>query len=211
MAQRLTEEGITIADVIKWSYQYYKSAAGDNKDQRMKIDVKHARFVAKNNYDYNHSTQQWEQVGRDIMFEFLVMSQPTSYKRIDTLNKHYYPVTLLIHNFDKGLRSTFRWRTGSLKKPVFSKKGDNANQRKKIAHKNIKNQIQLNFFFYLEFILQQRGLLYGRSWANRPPRKTNPRGIIFFDKTALYIIKKILIPLFRNKDFKLLIGKIYKG
>jgi hypothetical protein len=188
---RLTKSsGLTINDVIKLSWKYYKSSSGDNKDKRMKIDVKSARLTLRQNYEYNQSTKQWEQNGRDVKIEFIVQSDPKSYKKTDNIKIHRYPCTFLIHDIDSGINSTFKWRTSSLKSPIFKKPGMTAQQ---IAEKNIRNGIQMNFFFYLEFILKTKNLLYGRCWANRPPVVMNPRGYIFFDKTSWFIVKKYLI------------------
>jgi hypothetical protein len=70
---RLTKySGLTIADVIKVSWKYYRSKDGDNKDRRMKLDIKSAKVVQRKNYEYNHSTGQFEQTGRDISITFLI-------------------------------------------------------------------------------------------------------------------------------------------
>ena len=188
---RLTKsKGLTIADVIKLSWKYYKSPQGDNKDRRMKIDVKSARLTLRQNYEYNQSTKQWEQNGRDVKIEFIVQSDPKSYKKTDNIKIHRYPCTFLIHSIDMGINSTFKWRTSSLKSPIFKKPGMTAQQ---IAEKNIRSGIQMQFITELMFVLKKYNLLYGRNWANRPPVKTNPKMKIFFDKHAWFIVKKYLI------------------
>ena len=208
MSNKLTNSGLTIVDVVRLSREYYKSDNGDDKAKRSKIDVKSAKLKKRNNLEYNHSTKTWEQTGRDVLFTFMVRSVPTSYKRTDSISQHYYPVYILLHKYEKGLESTFRWRTGSLKKPLFAKKGDSKSKRTQIANKNILNMVQLNFFFFLEYLLRANNLLYGRCYATRPPIKTNPKNKIFLDKTAWHVVNKLLSPLFANSDFKVNLNKV---
>lgn len=190
-SNRLTKSsGFTIADVIKLSWKYYRSKDGDNKAKRAKIDVKSAKVVARKNYEFNNSTKEWEQTGRDVKIEFICRSDPKSYKKIDNIKVHKYPVTFIIHSIESGIYSTFKWRTGGLKKPIFSKPGMTS---QKIAEKNIRNGTQLQFFYELEFVLKKYNLLYGRCWATRPPIKTNPHNRIFFDKHTFYIVSKYLV------------------
>ena len=144
-SNRLTTKGLTIADVIKLSWRYYKSKDGDDKNKRAKLDIKSARVTRRNNYKYNPSTKSWEQVGRNIKLEFIVMSDPKSYKKTDTIKIHKYPVIFLIENIDKGIFSTFKWRTGSFKKPIIKNPSMTSQQ---IGERNIRNGIQMNFFFF---------------------------------------------------------------
>jgi len=199
-SNRLTTKGLTIADVIKLSWRYYKSKDGDDKNKRAKLDIKSARVTRRNNYKYNPSTKSWEQVGRNIKLEFIVMSDPKSYKKTDTIKIHKYPVIFLIENIDKGIFSTFKWRTGSFKKPIIKNPSMTSQQ---IGERNIRNGIQMNFFFFLEFILKKHNLLFGRCYASYPPNKTNPKGMIFFDKTSWWIVKNILIKLLGTDGGKL--------
>jgi len=199
-SNRLTTKGLTIADVIKLSWRYYKSKDGDDKNRRSKLDIKSARVTRRNNYEYNPSTKSWEQTGRNVKLEFIVMSDPKSYKKTDNIKVHKYPVTFLIDSIDKGIFSTFKFRTGSLKKPIIKNPAMTSQQ---IGERNIRNGIQMNFFFFLEFILKKHNLLFGRCYANYPPNKTNPKGMIFFDKTSWWIIKNILIKLLGTDGGKL--------
>ena len=188
---RLTKSsGLTIKDVIKLSHNYYKLKSGDDKAKRARIDILNAKLTARQNYEYNPSLKSWEQVGRDIKLEFIIKSDPKSYKKTDDVKIHRYPITILIHNIDSGINSTFKWRTGGLKKPIFSKPGVSSKQ---VAEKNIRNGTQLQFFFELEWVLKKYNLLYGRCWATRPPLQTNPKNRIFFDKHMWFLIKKFIV------------------
>lgn len=187
---RLTKGNLTIREVLGMSMYYYRKY--DNKAERAKMDIISGKLVKRQNYEYDQSTKTWTQTGRDVKLEFLVRSDPISYKKSDTIKVHKYPVTILIHDVAKGVDSSFKWRTGSLKKPLFSKPGMDS---QKIAEKNIRNGVQLNFFFYLEYVLWKYGLLFGRNWATRPPIKTNPKMLPFFDKTSFFVMKKIVIPI----------------
>jgi len=191
---------LSIKNVVALSHRYYKikpkrgkngkKLGGDNKRRRAKLDVLNARIINRNNYDYNRSTKKWEQTGQKIRIEFLIRTKPISYRKTDTINTHRFPVTFIIDDLDKGINSTFRWRTGSLKKPIIATAGQDS---KKIANLNIKRGIQLQFFFELEFVLKQAGLLYGRCWAKRPPKITNPKRRIFFDKHSWMLATSFLV------------------
>ena len=201
---RLTTSGLTLKDVYRISKQYYKSEKGDDKKARYKLDVKNARVTARQNYEYNRENKVWEQTGRDVRIDFLVQTEPISYKKTDNIKIHKYPVTFLIHNISKGINSTFKWRTGSLKKPIFPKPGFDS---KKVAELNIRNQVQLQFFYQSQFALKKHNLLFGRNWATRPPVKTNPKLIPFFDKHALFIFEKFLIRML-GEDGGVIVGKM---
>jgi hypothetical protein len=206
MSERLTNKGLTIKDVIRLSWQYYKSNNGDNKAWRSKIDIVNAKITARNNYEYNRTDRVWEQTGRDIKITFLCKSDPKSYKKKDSISKHIYPITFLIHDISKGINSTFRWRTGSLKKPIFKNPSLSALQ---ISEKNIKNGVQLQFVYELEYILKKNDLLYGICYANRPPIKTNPKNKIFFDKHAFFIVANFLTPMLKTNGGAI-VGKLIK-
>jgi len=190
-SNRLTKSsGFTIKDIIRMSHQYYKSKAGDDKAKRSNIDVLNAKITLRNNYNYNQSAKKWEQSGRDVRIDFICRTDPKSYKKTDNIKIHKYPITIIIHSIELGINSTFKWRTGSLKKPIFSKPGMSSQQ---VAEKNIRNGIQMGFFFEQEFVLRQHNLLFGRCYANRPPIKTNPKGKIFADKHFWFILQHFLV------------------
>ena len=208
---KLTSGGISIIDVLKWSRAYYKSKGGDDKSRRAKLDVVNCKLIKRNNFDYNSSTKKWEQKeGSDILFVFIVKSNPVSYPDTSGIKNHLYPVYFLIHDFNAGLKSTFKWRTGSLYKPIFAKAGLSKEQRQKITNKTIKVGIQMQFITELMYVLYQRGLLWGRNWCSRPAKIKNPHSKIFFDKHAYSLVVNYLVKLFRNDKFKALINKTYK-
>jgi hypothetical protein len=116
---RLKKNDVSIREVLQLSYQYYKDF--DNKYYRQKVDVKRLYIINRVNHAYDRKLRRWVQTGREMKITFRVVSEPTSYKKIDTIKKHMYPVTFLIRDMKQGLDSSFRWRTGSLKKPQFPK------------------------------------------------------------------------------------------
>mgnify|MGYP000962522708 CR=1 FL=1 len=190
-SNRLTKSsGYSIVDIIRISRQYYKSPKGDDKAKRARMDVTNARVTNRNNYEYNPSTKSWEQTGRNVRIDFLIKTYPISYKKTDNIKVHKYPVTFLIEDINLGIFSTFKWRTGSLKKPIFKNPSLSSKQ---IAEKNIKNQVQLQFVYDLMWVLRKHNLLFGRSWVTRPPLKTNPKMTPFFDKHAWWIVSKFLV------------------
>lgn len=198
---RLTKKDISIAELLQVSYQYYKRV--DDKAWRSKTDIKSARMVHRNNYEYDRKEKNWVQTGREVRLDFIVRSKPESYVKTDTVNTHIYPVTFLLRDISLGIFSPFKWRTGGYKKILFAKKGMTKQQRTNVANANIINGSQMNFFFTLEWVAKQYGLLFGLCRANRAPHITNKNMDIFFDKTALSIVIKILIPLLGKDGGKL--------
>lgn len=209
---KLKKGDINLAEVYYISKKIWYPER-DDKEWRAGLDIVSSKLVARKNFEYNRSTKKWEPKGkRHIRFEFLVTSDPISYERTDTLKKHKYPCIFLFHDIEKGYESSFRWRTGSLKKPQFANKGASKDQRKRITENNIKNSIQMQFFFELEHILDYWGLLYGPNLTNHQfPLKTNPKFWPFFDKHAFYIMEKIFLPLFKNEKFLIKMGEIVKN
>lgn len=201
---RLKKGDVTIREIYQLSWLYYKD--WDNKYWRMGLDIKSIYIIKRDNYKYDRSTHTWIQTGRNAKILFKVVSMPVSYQKIDTRKKHSYPVTFLIRDISKGLDSPFRWRTGSLKKPVLAKKGKKYTKKERIeiANTNIKNGVQLDFFFNLEEVLYRYDLLYGVNWTNRklPIKSKNVDHIPYFDKTALYCVHKILFKMLGSKIIK---------
>lgn len=201
---------ISIAEIVALSRHAFQKKLIDNKAYRSRIDVVNAKITARRNMKYDFSKKQWVQTGREVRFDFLIKSDPKTYKKTDTVDIHKYPVTFLIRNLDKGLQSAFRWRTGSFKKPRMPKKGISKSQRQSIVNQNIRNGVQMEFFFDLEWVLDKWGLLFGPNYAKWQPRKTNPDLYPFFDKHAWYCVTKILLPLLRAKK-GFIINKLFKN
>jgi hypothetical protein len=205
---RLKKGDISISEVLRLSYATYGKSFDDKRKRQ--IDIVSARIYKRDHLEYNFKTKEWEQTGtRGAKFVFYVKTDPTSYKRPkwDTF-KHQFPVYVQIRNIDLGVLSPFRWRTGTIKKPKFPKKipANAKPERKKNIHKtnkerqlqNIKDGIQLQFFFDLSWVLSSYGLLYGPNYAKGKPDERNPRQFPVFDKHMLFIVKKILVPFFRT-------------
>lgn len=213
---RLKVGDITIKEIKILSEHLYKSKEIDNKKIRATIDVTSARVTARKNLVKKDG--KWVQSSREMKFEFIIKTNPTSYKKTDTIEIHKFPVTFLLREYHKGYNSAFRWRTGSFRKPEFPKRkisegrNEKAKERirkenKNIQNRNITNGIQLQFFFDLEYILNKWGLLYGPDWTNGPPNIRNPEYHPFFDKHAYYIVTRNLPHLLTN--YKIEIDKIY--
>ena len=172
MAERLrkTKGDLSIIDLLIYSGTYYVEV--DNKKWRAEVDVVSAKIIARNNLTYNPSTHQWEQSGREVKFEFLIRTAPTSYKKNDSLKYHTYPVIFLLRDFDKGIASPFRSRVGGLKRwknikqkisegKTPEEKDRIRKENKKIQEQNIKNQLSGDFIFRQMWVWRQYGLLFG--------------------------------------------------
>lgn len=186
----------SLLSVYQQSLKYYKTKKVDDKKRRAKLDIISAKITLKNNFQYDRSTKSWKQTGKTAKLIVMVSSKPISYKKNDSINIHKFPVTIVFENLEMGIMSPFKWRTGSEKGWV--KKLPTLNS-KEIANVNIRNQSQGQFLFELEWVLRSKNLLYGKCRANRPPAKTNPKGLVFMDKHLLFVTEKILINLLNNK------------
>jgi hypothetical protein len=216
---RLKKGDISLMEILTLSQAEYKSKNIDDKVWRYKLDIVSAKIVIRKNLKYNPSTKQWEQSGREAQIQFLIKSEPESYKDRSNIKIHTYPVTFLFKDFEKGMNSSFRSRVGSLKKPIFPKpkkhfikdakdkkqeeqyrkENEKITQKnKEIAKKNILNGVQLQFFYDSMFIWNAYGLLWGPNYAKLPPKITNPELIPFFSKHELFIILKVLEPMFKK-------------
>ena len=206
---KLRKGDISINEVLELSKFVYTKEI-DNKARRAKADVKSAKIQQRRNLVYDRSTKQWVQKGREVKFGFRIKTVPISYNDRSGVSPHEYPVVFLIKDFDQGMDSAFRWRTGSLKKPKFPKrkisegkdkkeKDKIREENKKIQQDNIKNGIQMQFFFDSSYVLYKYGLLWGVNYANRPPKVRNPELIPFFDKHAYWIVTQVLSKLLTVK------------
>lgn len=187
-------EKLSLADVFFQSMKYYRSKV-DNKALRAKADIRSAKIINKNNFEYNRSTKEWEQTGRSSKLVIEVRSKPVSYKTIDTISLHKYPITFEFKDIFMGAETPFKWREGGLKKPIFKIPTKGAVD---VANANIRNGTQLQFFFEMEMTAKMNNLLWGVCRANRPATKANPKGLIYFGKHAFYTVKKLIIPLINS-------------
>lgn len=212
MPAKLKKGDISIQELYLLSKSVYKNKEIDNKQERMKLDIISAKVSKINNFNYDASTRTWKQSNkRHVKFEFIVKSKPVSYTKTDTINIHKYPVTILLYDFDLGMNSPFRFRSGSLKKPIFAPKGASSEKRLKITNTNIKNGVDLGFFFNLEWILKSYDLLYGVNYATRAPKVMNKELVPYFDKHTLFIVEKILPHFFVESVKGKIIRQLYKN
>jgi hypothetical protein len=217
MAARLKKGDISIKELLLFSRHWYKSV--DDKKKRMRMDVKGGKITARRGLDYNRKTKKWEQGAREVRIDLLIKSHPISYEDTSGIKNHYYPITILIKNFNKKMDSAVRWRTGSLYRPKFSTKKISEQKSKSgkdkvrkenndIQKYNINKGIQMQFFLQLEFTLSKFGLLFGPDLTNGPPKKKkkngkkntngNPDLVPFYDKHMLYVVQHILPRLFND-------------
>lgn len=213
MSEKLTRGSITLADMIRVSRDLFKSGKVDDKQKRAKLDVVTAKVTATHNFEYNKVTKLWEDINkRSIKFEFMVKTDPISYENKSGLKYHYYPVTILLYSIEDGVNSEFRYRSGSLRKPLFAPKGSTAEKRKKIEVQNIRNGVDMWFFFNLEAVLRSMNLLYGVCYANRMPNITNPKKYVYFEKHSWACITKVLLYILNNPQAMSKIkGLVYKN
>jgi hypothetical protein len=202
---RLKKGDVTIAEMLLLSRKLYKSERVDNKAKRAKLDIIGGKVTSMNNFTYDASTRSWKTIAgrqRSVKLEFIVSSSPVSYKKTDTIAVHKYPITLVLFSIEAGLSSSFKFRSGSFKKPLFAPQGCSSEKRLKITNQNIKNGVDLSFFFLLEYVCNVYGLLYGPNYAKWAPKQTNPTMLPFFDKHVLFVVTKLLPRILNNPQLK---------
>jgi hypothetical protein len=199
VAGKLKKGDISIAEVFRLSRDLFRSKKVDNKERRAKMDVTSAKVSTIKNFTFDKNVGKWKTTNkRSVKFEFIVRTKPISYKKRDRIPTHIYPVFFVLYDIEQGVRSAFRYRSGGLKKPLFAPKGCSAEKRLKIEEQNIRNGTDMHFFYSLEKVLQQYGLLYGICYANRLPRKTNPQLLPYMEKHSFWCVLKLLIPILHN-------------
>lgn len=202
---RILRSDYTLRQIIQISDKAYKNQVDDK--QKRQIDIVSAKIVGRERLKYNFSTRKWEQFGRSGKIIFTCKTSPITYKRPKwDVKPHNYPVYFLFQNFEMGVDSPFRYRSGSFKKWIFPKKiPNNASktmkqkihkENAKKAQKNLDNGKDGWFFFHLEAVLAYNRLLYGPNTTNGMPKETNPKWIPYLDKHSLWIVKNILISTF---------------
>jgi hypothetical protein len=195
---KLRKGDISLLEFYKLSKSLYGNKV-DNKEKRVKLDITSAKVNIIKNFTYDKSQGIWKSTNkRSVKFEFIVSSKPVSYKRTDKIAIHKYPVTIVMFDIEQGMSSAFRYRSGSLKKPIFAPKGCGTEKAKKIGEQNIRNGVDMFFVFSLEAVLSAYNLLHGPNYTNKMPNKVNKNYEVYFEKHSLYIIEHVLMKIFSN-------------
>lgn len=121
--------------------------------------------------------------------------------------RHQYEVIIQLGSLSLD-DDRIKLRTGADRKWDFSKearprwKGKGRN-KKFIESKNVQRGIMADFWFRCSWLYKQKGILYGRNWANGPPLIANPQGgkrskgkrgkmVLFLDKHMLRCIEVLV-------------------
>lgn len=218
----LRKGDISLQELYDLSILEYRKGIIDNKKRRERLDVKSAKVSLRTNLQYDRQTKSWQQTGRNVKIVTIVRTKPISYEKKDSIVVHVYPVTFIINDFEKGLGSSFRFRSGGLKKWRTSKKkiseGKTVQEKdrirrenQRIAEWNIRQGLDGSFIFELMWVLNAYGLLYGPLTCKRvAPMKTNPHLIPAFDKHSLFCFHHVIRPLLTTQKGSLL-GKLFKS
>lgn len=201
---KLKKGDITLLEFYILSKKMYSSKKADknmSKKKRAKLDIDNGRVTLVKNFTYDKNEGMWKTTNkRSVKIEILVRSTPVSYVRHDTIPVHKFIVTFLLYDIELGLNSPFKYRSGSLRKPKFPPKGCSSEKRLQIENANIRNGIDMWFFFHLERLLSAYHLLFGPCRANKFPDKANPEMNAYFEKHGLFAYEKVLIPIFQNPE-----------
>ena len=201
-SQKLRKGDISLKEFYILSKKMYSSKKADknmSKAKRAKLDIDGGKITALRNFTYDKNEGKWKTTNkRSVRIEIMIRSIPVSYERRDSLAVHRYPVTFVLWDIELGLDSPFKYRSGSLKKPKFPPKGCSSEKRLQIEEANIRNGIDLWFFFHLERIFYAYKILHGPCYANKFPDKANPEMNAYFEKHGLYCMEHILRYIFKN-------------
>ena len=120
-------------------------------------------------------------------------NRPIRYQRT---YRHEYDVILQMDSLSID-DTRIRLGTGADAKWDFSDKGKGTwtgkgRSKKYQEGSNIKRGINGDFFFRLEDVYQQNGILYGRNWTNGPSKKVNPHQLVFLDKHMLRTVEFLM-------------------
>lgn len=107
--------------------------------------------------------------------------------------KHQYDIIIQMEKLSLDC-DAIKLRTGADAKWDFTKSGKGywqgkGRNKRWIEGSNIKRGINGDFFFRSSYLFHEAGILFGRNFADGPPRKTNPKGILFLDKHMINTIK----------------------
>ena len=119
--------------------------------------------------------------------------RPRSYQRT---YKHEYDITIQMEKLSLDC-DAIKLRTGADAKWDFTKAGKGywmgkGRNKRWVEGSNVRRGINGDHFFRLSFIRAQAGILFGRNFADRPPRKTNPHMIQFLTKHELNAIELLV-------------------
>jgi hypothetical protein len=113
------------------------------------------------------------------------------FRRTQRTYKHQYQVVIQLDRLS--IDVPFRGRVGAEKKFDFSKKG-----RPRVVNGRVKEGtnyergINADFFLRCEWVWKEQEILFGRCYANGPPRVTNPLNIVFAPKHMLNVIEQLM-------------------
>ena len=115
--------------------------------------------------------------------------------------RHQYDVTIQLERLS--IDTPVKLRTGADRRWDFTPQARAHKDRagRIIESKNVKNGINGDFFFRLEWIYAHEGILFGHDWTNGPPHETNPMGVPFLDKHCLNVVERLMNMGYLSKDF----------
>jgi len=184
----------TLRKLVQNSYQYMRNRF-DNLERdsvRMirviKVHVYDAKEPGKARTTYRILSQSTPQYWP----YFTQKDSRGRLRRTQRKYKHQYEVVIQVDKLS--IDVPFKGRTGADRKWRFDAAGrSRKNSRGQVIEgTNIKLGINGDFFFRCSYLWKLRGILYGRNWAAGPPKKTNPKEIIFADKHFLSTIKALM-------------------
>ena len=110
--------------------------------------------------------------------------------------KHQYDVTIQMDSLSLD-ETGIKLRTGSDCKWNFNENGQGkwigvGRNRRYQEGTNVLKGRNGDFFFRLEWLYAQKGILYGRNWTNGAPNRTNPKQALFLDKHMLSVVEYLV-------------------
>jgi hypothetical protein len=191
-------EGWTIRKLLQNTF-HHKRNRFENKERDVlksitikKISVYDAKDLGQDRTKFIIQTSSYPQyapyyTGKDVR------GRPITKQRT---YKHQYDITIQMDSLSID-DDRIKLRTGADAKWDFSEKGKGhwegkGRNRKFIEGSNIKRGLNGDFFFRLSWVYSENGILFGRNYANGPPKITNPKGIVFLDKHMIRALQVLI-------------------
>lgn len=191
-------EGYTIRKLVQNTYTHKRSRIENMERDVLKsiviqeVSVYNGKEPGKDRTKYIITSYSYPQykpyyTGKDVR------GRKIKYQRT---YKHEYDVTIQLQTLSID-DDRIKLRTGADAKWDFTSKGKGhwvgtGRNRKFIEGSNIKRKLNGDFFFRLSWLYSDKGILFGRNFANGPPLKTNPKMIVFLDKHMLHTIQVLM-------------------
>ena len=192
-------QGITLRKLINNTYIYMKNRFDYSERDVLKriviqkVLVYDGKQPGEARTRYNILSMSYPQYPPYYMSNKTKWGHPRTKQRT---YKHQYDIIIQMEKLSLDC-DAIKLRTGADAKWDFTKSGKGywqgkGRNKRWIEGSNVKRGINGDFFFRSSYLFHEAGILFGRNFAEWPPRKTNPKMILFLDKHMINTIKTLV-------------------